>query len=40
VLTTLATAVTPILGEYIYVGGGLLGTVLIILLVVFLLRRA
>jgi hypothetical protein len=39
-LTTLATAVTPILGEYLYVGGGLLGTVLVVLLIVFLIRRA
>jgi hypothetical protein len=38
--TTLATAVTPILGEYIYVGGGLLGTILVVLLIVFLVRRA
>jgi hypothetical protein len=39
-LTTLATAITPVLGNGIYIGGGLLGTVLVILLVVFLLRRA
>ena len=38
-LTTLATAVTPILGDYVYVGGGLLGTILIVLVVVWLLRR-
>ena len=40
VLTTLATAITPVLGNTIYIGGGLLGTVLLILLVVWLVRRA
>lgn len=38
-LTTLATAITPVLGNTIYVGGGLLGTILIVLLIVFLIRR-
>jgi flagellar biogenesis protein FliO len=40
VLTTLATAITPVLGNTVYIGGGLLGTILIILLVVWLVRRA
>ena len=39
-LTTLATTITPVLGNTIYIGGGLLGTVLLILLVVWLVRRA
>ena len=39
-LTTLATTITPVLGQYVYIGGGLLGTVLIVLLIVFLIRRA
>lgn len=38
-LTTLAIAVTPILGDYVYVGGGLLGAVLVVLLIVLLVRR-
>ena len=39
-LTTLATTMTPVLGNYIYVGGGLLGTVVVVLLVLMLFRRA
>jgi hypothetical protein len=38
-LTTLATTITPALGNTVYLGGGFLGTVLIILLVVWLVRR-
>lgn len=37
--TTSANAIAPIFGDYIYVGGGLLTLVLIVLVVVFLLRR-
>ena len=40
VLTTIATTITPLLGEYIYVGGGLLTLVIIVLVVMFVLRRA
>ena len=39
-LTTLATTMAPVLGNYIYVGGGLLGTVVVVLLVLMLFRRA
>ena len=39
-LTTFATTMTPVLGNYIYVGGGLLGTVVVVLLVLMLFRRA
>jgi hypothetical protein len=39
-LTTLATTMMPVLGNTIYIGGGLLGTVLVVLLIVFLIRRA
>lgn len=38
-LTTLAKAFTPVLGSYIYVGGGLLTLVVVVLLVLFLARR-
>ena len=38
--TLLATTITPLLGEYVYVGGGVLGTIVIILVVVWLVRRA
>ena len=37
--THFANTLTPIFGEYIYVGGGLLTLVIIVLLVVFLVRR-
>ena len=39
VLTTLATSITPILGDYIYIGGGALAVIVIIVVVVLLLRR-
>jgi len=39
VLTTLATTFTPVLGEYIYIGGGVLGTILLVVVVVLILRR-
>jgi len=29
----------PILADYLYVGGGLLGTILVILLILFLLKK-
>ena len=29
----------PILADYVYIGGGLLGTILVILLIVFLLKK-
>ncbi len=38
-LTTFATFSTPILGDYVYIGGGLLGTILVVLLVVWIVRR-
>jgi len=38
-LTTLATTITPFLGQYVYVGGGLLGTIVIVLVVLWLVRR-
>lgn len=38
--TTLASIVTPLLGDYVYVGGGVLTLVIVILVVLFLLRRA
>lgn len=38
-LTTLANTL-PILGDYIYIGGGLITLVVIILLVMLFLRRA
>ena len=37
--TTFASIITPILGAYIYIGGGVLTLVLIILVVVFVARR-
>jgi len=30
----------PILADFIYIGGGLLGTILVVVIIVFLLRRA
>jgi hypothetical protein len=38
-VTVLASALTPVLGEYIYWGGGGLGLVLVIVVIVLLLRR-
>jgi hypothetical protein len=37
--TTLAHTLTPIFSDYIYVGGGLLTLVVVVLLVLFLARR-
>jgi hypothetical protein len=37
--TTFADAVTPVFGSYIYVGGGLLTLVVVVLVIVFLARR-
>jgi hypothetical protein len=37
--TTFSDAVTPVFGSYIYVGGGLLTLVVVVLLVLFLARR-
>jgi hypothetical protein len=38
-LTNFANAITPIFGDYIYIGGGLLTLVIVILLVLLLMRR-
>ena len=38
-LATFATTMTPILGDYIYVGGGFLAVIVIVLVVVLVLRR-
>ena len=37
--TTFASIITPILGAYIYIGGGVLTLVIIVLVVLFLVRR-
>ena len=37
--TTFANALTPVFGDYIYVGGGLLTLVVVVLVVLFLVRR-
>jgi hypothetical protein len=39
-LTNFVQTLTPIFGYYIYIGGGVLTLVLIILVVLFVLRRA
>jgi hypothetical protein len=39
-LTNFVQSFTPIFGYYIYIGGGVLTLVLIILVVLFVLRRA
>ena len=39
-LTNFVQTLTPIFGDYIYIGGGVLTLVLIILVVLFVLRRA
>ena len=38
-LTSFTNSITPLFGEYLYVGGGLLTLIVIVLLVVFLVRR-
>ena len=38
-LTNFLQTLTPIFGYYIYIGGGLLTLVIIVLVVLFLLRR-
>ena len=38
-LTTFGNTLTPIFGDYIYVGGGLLTLVVIVVLVLFVVRR-
>ena len=38
-LTNFAQTMTPIFGSYVYIGGGVLTLVLIILVVLFLVRR-
>lgn len=38
-LTALATTITPVLGNGLYIGGGVLGTILVVLLIIFLVRR-
>lgn len=38
-LTTFAQTLNPVFGYYIYIGGGVLTLVVIILLVLFLFRR-
>jgi hypothetical protein len=37
--TTFANTLTPVFGDYIYVGGGLLTLVVVVLLVMLLARR-
>ena len=37
--TTLANIISPLLGNYVYIGGGTLTLVIVILLVLFFLRR-
>ena len=39
-VATFANLFTPVLGEYIYIGGGLVTLVVIILIVMFVARRA
>jgi len=38
-VTVLASAFTPVLGEYLYWGGGGLGLIILIVVIVLLLRR-
>ena len=37
--TSFANSLSPIFGDYIYVGGGLLTLVIVVVLVLFLVRR-
>ena len=37
--TNLVTMISPILADYVYIGGGFLGLILVIILVFLLLRR-
>lgn len=37
--TTFANTFTPILGDYVYIGGGFLTLVVVVLVVLFLVRR-
>jgi len=38
-LATFANTLIPIFGEYIYIGGGLLTLVLVVLVILYLVRR-
>ena len=38
-LSTFAQTATPLFGQYIYVGGGFLTLVIIVLVILFLVRR-
>ena len=38
-MTTRANIALPFLGDYVYIGGGLLTLIVIVLIVVFLVRR-
>ena len=38
-MTTLANIALPFLGDYIYIGGGLITLIVVVLIVVFLIRR-
>ena len=38
-LTTFAAILTPVLADYVYIGGGVLTLVIVILLLLFLFRR-
>lgn len=39
-LTTFVNTLIPVFGDYIYLGGGLVTLVVVVLLVLFVLRRA
>ena len=39
-LTTFVNTLAPVFGDYIYLGGGLVTLVVVVLLVLFVLRRA
>jgi hypothetical protein len=39
VRTNVANAIAPILADYVYIGGGVLTLIIIVLIVLFLVRR-
>jgi len=38
-LTTYSNTITPIFGDYIYIGGGLLTIIVVVIVVLFIIRR-
>lgn len=39
IATTFANSISPLLGDYLYIGGGVLTLIIIVLIILFLVRR-